>query len=72
MPWTVTEFPGHPKRILVCEADSMEELDELRRRAEGRGWALYADGTSPSTGRQALWLTKDAAVPGPEGSATRS
>lgn len=58
MAWDVTEFPGEPLRILVCAADTPEELDELRRRAEARGWTYYVNGTQPETGRPALWLTK--------------
>lgn len=58
MAWSVTEFTGDPQRILVCAADTPEELAELRHRAETRGWTFYAEGTQPDTGKPSLWLTK--------------
>jgi hypothetical protein len=58
MAWTVTEFPHPSLRYLVCDADSEDELENLRARAESKGWTFYVDGTDPHRQRRSLWLTK--------------
>lgn len=56
--WRVTEFTFVPDRILVCEADTPQELEALRERAEAKGWSFYAQGDVPDSPRFGVWMRK--------------
>lgn len=54
----VTEVPGSPHRVLMCESDDPVELAALRQKAEEKGWQYLAEGTMTGSGLLGVWLTK--------------
>lgn len=45
-------------RLLVLEADNLEEWQLMVSKAEAKGWSVYQDGTVPVNGWYSAWMVK--------------
>lgn len=45
-------------RLLVLEANNLEEWQLMVSKAMGKGWSVYQDGTVPVNGWYSAWMVK--------------
>lgn len=53
-------YECRPHRMLVLEADSAQELNELVERARAKGWMDYLEGLVPADRWYSVWMLKPA------------